>query len=307
MKWVVKHTDLKNLIDSDSFSHFSNERRIRAVANEMISKLLWIPQLVKLHLHRGESGLGFSETDEITVLAVEKGEIYIEGAALRGSLFSGQALLLTQSDSRYKMTAKRDARCISLTLSGSLTGVILGNTEEADQIFCPKGLSDVLEAMNSISAENTTPEKISSAAYQLLMRLCSTREEYQENYGYPMLVEAAIGIMQEDFAFLDGIEQLAEQLEVTQSYFIRLFTNAVGISPGKYLKRRRLEYAKTLLAQPDMPVALVADLSGFGSANYFAKAFRKEVGMSPHEYAVSHGTNAADVKPMQRMLQEAVM
>lgn len=307
MKWVVKHTELKNLIDSDSFSHFSNERRIRAVANEMISKLLWIPQLVKLHLHRGESGLGFSETDGITVLAVEKGEIYIEGAALRGSLFSGQALLLTQSDSRYKMTAKRDARCISLTLSGSLTGVILGNTEEADQIFCPKGLSDVLEAMNSISAENTRPEKISSAAYQLLMRLCSTREEYQENYGYPMLVEAAIGIMQEDFAFLDGIEQLAEQLEVTQSYFIRLFTNAVGISPGKYLKRRRLEYAKTLLAQPDMPVALVADLSGFGSANYFAKAFRKEVGMSPHEYAVSHGTNAADVKPMQRMLQEAVM
>lgn len=307
MKWVVKHTELKNLIDSDSFSHFSNERRIRAAANEMISKLLWIPQLVKLQLHRGESGLGFSETDEITVLAVEKGEIYIEGAALCGRLFSGQALLLTQSDSRYKMTAKRDARCISLTLSGSLTGVILGNTEEADQIFCPKGLSDVLEAMNSISAENTTPEKISSAAYQLLMRLCSTREEYQENYGYPMLVEAAIGIMQEDFAFLDGIEQLAEQLEVTQSYFIRLFTNAVGISPGKYLKRRRLEYAKTLLAQPDMPVALVADLSGFGSANYFAKAFRKEVGMSPHEYAVSHGTNAADVKPMQRMLQEAVM
>lgn len=306
MKWVLTYTSLKTLIDSDSFSHFSNERGTRAAANHMISKLLWIPQLVELHLHREESGLGFSETGEITVLTVEKGEIYIEDAGLRGSLFSGQALLLTQSDSRYKITAKKDAKCIALTLSGALTDILLRDEEETDKIFCPKGLADVLEAMNGISTD-TAPEKISASAYQLLMRLCSTREEYRENHGYPMLVEAAIGIMQEDFAFLDGIEQLAEQLEVTQSYFIRLFTNAVGISPGKYLKRRRLEHAKVLLAQPDMPVTLVADLSGFGSANYFAKAFRKEVGMSPREYAVSHGTNAADVKPLHQMMQEAVM
>ena len=60
-----------------------------------------------------------------------------------------------------------------------------------------------------------------------------------------------------------------------------------GISPGKYITRVRIEYAKLLLRAEDVSIAYVAEASGFANANYFAKAFRRETGMSPSEYLES--------------------
>ena len=57
-----------------------------------------------------------------------------------------------------------------------------------------------------------------------------------------------------------------------------------GISPARYITRVRIEYAKLLLRGEDASITYVAEASGFANANYFAKVFRKETGMSPSEY-----------------------
>ena len=45
-----------------------------------------------------------------------------------------------------------------------------------------------------------------------------------------------------------------------------------------------MEYAKQLLQGEDPSITYVAEAAGFASANYFAKVFRRETGMSPGEY-----------------------
>jgi AraC-like DNA-binding protein len=100
-------------------------------------------------------------------------------------------------------------------------------------------------------------------------------------------VEEAISIIQEEFPFLSGLDELAERLEVSKAHLSRSFSQKVGISPGKYIVRVKIEYAKLLLQDEDVSISYVAEASGFANANYFAKVFRKETGMSPTEYLQS--------------------
>ena len=85
-------------------------------------------------------------------------------------------------------------------------------------------------------------------------------------------------------AFLEGVDELAKRLEVSAAHLGRVFTKKTGVSPGKYITRVRVEYAKLLLRDPDTTISYVAEASGFANANYFAKVFRRETGLSPTEY-----------------------
>ncbi len=57
------------------------------------------------------------------------------------------------------------------------------------------------------------------------------------------------------------------------------------MTPGKYLNQVRIENAKRLLREGQHPVQFVSDACGFSNANYFARVFRRSVGMNPREYA----------------------
>jgi AraC-like DNA-binding protein len=111
------------------------------------------------------------------------------------------------------------------------------------------------------------------------------------------LVESAIAIIQAEFPFLDGLDELAERLEVSKAHLSRCFVHTVGISPGKYIIRVKIEYAKLLLQGEDASISYVAEASGFANANYFAKVFRRETGMSPSEYMESAPAGRGPVPP----------
>lgn len=106
-----------------------------------------------------------------------------------------------------------------------------------------------------------------------------------QNTSYPLLVWDAINLIESNFSFLEGIDHLTELLAITKPHLIRTFTACVGISPGQYLTQVRLYHAKYLLATlPEIPLDAIAGACGYSCANYFSKAFRKHVGLSPREY-----------------------
>ena len=64
-----------------------------------------------------------------------------------------------------------------------------------------------------------------------------------------------------------------------------MFKEATGETIHRYITAYRLERAKDLLSDPRQPkVTEVAARAGFADANYFARAFRKETGLSPSEF-----------------------
>lgn len=63
-----------------------------------------------------------------------------------------------------------------------------------------------------------------------------------------------------------------------------LFAAQAGTTPIDYLNRRRVARAQELLADAARPLAEVAEACGFATADYFARVFRKYVGLSPQEF-----------------------
>lgn len=190
-----------------------------------------------------------------------------------------------------RLQAVSNCLCMTLRFSGELAKRLLaGRMTEGSALF-PQGAAAVRETVLSLAVlEREKPpvdgETASGYAYSLLLKLRSAPAEEHPNLS--PLVSAAVAIIQEEFPYLEGMDELAERLEVSKAHLIRSFVRKTGVSPGKYLIRVRIEYAKLLLQDEDATVAYAAAASGFANANYFAKAFRRETGMSPTEYRDSH-------------------
>jgi transcriptional regulator GlxA family with amidase domain len=63
--------------------------------------------------------------------------------------------------------------------------------------------------------------------------------------------------------------------------FMKAFSQHVGRTPGSFMRQARIEFAKQLLIEQDMPLKAIAPAIGFGSENTFCVAFRREIGMVP--------------------------
>jgi AraC-like DNA-binding protein len=78
--------------------------------------------------------------------------------------------------------------------------------------------------------------------------------------------------------------RIAAQAGFSRCHFIRLFRGAFGLTPYQYLKTRRLERAKELLATTILSVMDVCLDVGFESLGSFTSLFTRAVGETPGAY-----------------------
>ena len=91
------------------------------------------------------------------------------------------------------------------------------------------------------------------------------------------LVEA--NIANSDF----GIADITEHLGVSRSLLHLKMKNILGMPMGDYIRRKRLDKACQMLLK-GYNVSETAYATGFSDPNYFSKAFKKHLGISPTEY-----------------------
>lgn len=80
------------------------------------------------------------------------------------------------------------------------------------------------------------------------------------------------------------VDDILREIAVSRSWLERRFQEALGRSPAEELRRVRLERARQLLANTDLPVPQVATASGFASREYLAYAFKQATGLTPREF-----------------------
>jgi AraC family transcriptional regulator len=74
---------------------------------------------------------------------------------------------------------------------------------------------------------------------------------------------------------------MASAAGLSVTHFVRAFRYEKGLAPHKYLVRRRMERAISLLRSPHVPVAEVADEAGFSTPAHFVATFRSAMGVTP--------------------------
>jgi AraC family transcriptional regulator len=77
---------------------------------------------------------------------------------------------------------------------------------------------------------------------------------------------------------------LANLAQLSTYHFARAFKRSFGVPPHRYHTHRRIERAKTLLADPKLAIADIALELGFSGASAFAATFRRSTGQAPTEY-----------------------
>jgi AraC family transcriptional regulator len=80
------------------------------------------------------------------------------------------------------------------------------------------------------------------------------------------------------------LEELANLAKISQSHLCQAFRQSTGSTPHQYHIARRIDRARLLLAETDLPIADIALIVGYGDQSQFGVAFRKSVGISPLAY-----------------------
>lgn len=77
------------------------------------------------------------------------------------------------------------------------------------------------------------------------------------------------------------IQRLAAVSGVSEAHFARSFKEAFGLPPHRYLLTRRIERAKALLRDTELPIIEIALQTGWNSLGTFGRIFRDITGESP--------------------------
>lgn len=81
-----------------------------------------------------------------------------------------------------------------------------------------------------------------------------------------------------------SLKTISEQLHISLYYLSHIFKEFYGYSPMKYVIRRRIGEAQSLLIGTDLTVTRIAMIVGCDNPNHFNTIFSKNVGISPRNY-----------------------
>ncbi len=161
---------------------------------------------------------------------------------------------------------------------------LLGINGNNPIIQCPlwRELEITLEKIYNLSDDISLPSKLSLSGlvfefFSLLFKSSNLKEEID-------YVNLALKIIDYNFNTPLSIADLAAKLQLNISYFTRLFTNKVGISPKQYILNKKIDRAIELLTSTNASVKEIANSVGIEDQLYFSKIFKKKTGVSPSEF-----------------------
>ncbi len=128
---------------------------------------------------------------------------------------------------------------------------------------------------------------------QSLEDLCGLMQEVLESFMRAMFNETdkgnpyirkALRFMADNYSEHLELNQVAEYVDLSPSYFSSLFHQVVGESFREHLCKIRVEESKRLLLSKKYALADIAIAMGFPDQSYYCKVFKRIVGVTPGKY-----------------------
>ncbi len=87
------------------------------------------------------------------------------------------------------------------------------------------------------------------------------------------------------------LNEISEISKWSHQHFIKVFTQFIGQTPYQYILQKKIEKAKAVITETDIPLTAVAFDFGFESYSNFFNAFKRETGYSPDFYRKMYRLN----------------
>jgi AraC family transcriptional regulator len=201
------------------------------------------------------------------------------------------AVLVGRPGLEYTATHEHHAcgdECLSVKLSPALADSLGRANWEAGRVPPVPELM-VIGELAQAAAEGRSNVSVDEAGMMLAGKFAALTAERNGSVGEASprerrrAVETALWIEANAAGEID-LEAAARYAGLSAFHFLRIFRNALGVTPHQYLVRSRLKRAAKLLAQEDMPVTEVALDVGFADLSNFVRTFGRAAGVSPRGF-----------------------
>lgn len=112
-------------------------------------------------------------------------------------------------------------------------------------------------------------------------------EEKIDNLKLKKIAELMKNYLQEHYHEDIALQEVAGYFHYSDAYFCKIFKQCFDKSFIIYLSEFRVEKAKELLADISVNVKDISQRVGYRDSNYFAKVFKRIVGVTPSEYRLA--------------------
>lgn len=147
----------------------------------------------------------------------------------------------------------------------------------------------IIEHLNAIyhtfAYEDTIKEPLLSKYLNdiLTSLLLYTPKDCLSN-NYTHIAEDTISYINKHFREDISVPQLADKAGLSQYHFIRSFKKETGFTPHEYIIYARINAAKYLLKNTQLPIREICNQSGFSCESVFCNAFKQRLHITPIQY-----------------------
>lgn len=126
-------------------------------------------------------------------------------------------------------------------------------------------------------------------AIQLVRRYSSLKDVHIGHGGMaPHKLRKAIALIDHHLSDEEegrvALRAVAQDVHMSYFHFSRAFKQSMGMTATNYIAERRIERAKKMLEETELPISEIALRSGFSSQSHFTTAFRRLAGATPKAF-----------------------
>lgn len=97
-------------------------------------------------------------------------------------------------------------------------------------------------------------------------------------------IKEAINLINTNWKEEFSIDRLARSVNLSRSYFCRLFKQHTGLTPHEYYTNCKIEKLKQALSDPNKTVEQAFTYCGVKYHGYYARIFREKTGLTPSQF-----------------------
>lgn len=183
----------------------------------------------------------------------------------------------------------RDALLDNLELYHALTDMLMSyisTRKLSKELLSDQDLFELFTRFRDKSSMENSIVKLAGRIFALRQKKQATHS----NNFVAKVKHYISGHLSEDLS----LATLAERFYINPVYMSRLYKQTTGSNLADDITRLRIEYAERLLRDTEIKIHQIAKESGYDSAAYFTRVFKKQKGVTPNEYRARFAPNLPD-------------
>ena len=162
-----------------------------------------------------------------------------------------------------------------------LTGYLFRTASEAGAD--EKKLSEIVLSSYHLLEDKLSFEELCYESARIMEKFINSVYEERSNIKGVHYLALAMKYITNNYANDITLEKTANEVNISSSYLSHLLHDGLGTTFTEYISKLRVEKAKELLVGTDFSISEIAEKVGIPDANYFARVFKKYVGISPNK------------------------